>query len=112
MRNLSHPEAILALTVIAVASGLSYLTWFQPALTQIRSDRQATRVLLFKLAASGPEQLRSAPSPIGLPLACKPSPPALSPHRPKQQVHVRATPRPSHELELDEGSDPISGLEQ
>lgn len=112
MRNLSYPEAALALAVIATASGLSYFAWFDPALLQIERDRQATRAILFELAALRPEHADAAHDEVGSPIASKPEPVLAVPR--VRKPHKRDLPRPkaprANELELDDSADPISGL--
>jgi len=113
MRNLSYPEAALALIAIATASGLSYAAWFDPALAQIERDRQATRAILFELAASRADHPDAARDQVGAPIASKPEPVIEPPEPPKR--HPRATTRPktkrTNELELDDGADPIADLD-
>jgi len=114
MRNLSYPEAALALTVIATASCLSYSAWFDPALAQIERDRLATRAILFELAAASPQRAETAQDEVGSPIASKPEPVLVLP-KPQKARKRATTTRPktpsSNELELDDGADPIADLD-
>lgn len=113
MRNLSYPEAALAMGCILLGTSLTYLAWFEPAFEQIRSDRQATQTLLFELASERQEIAAKAPREDAAQVA-NAAPSALEPKRPSARTPKKVISRPGRprqELELDEGSDPLADLE-
>ncbi len=114
MRNFSYPEATLVLSIAGVMSGLCYLILFQPALEQIRDDRRATQALLFELATADrktPAQ-NEAPKSVEAEASKAARPELVQVARGKRpQIHAVKAPARGSVLDLDEGSDPISGLD-
>jgi len=115
MRNLTYPEASLCLTVIALATGLAYVAWFEPALAEMRNDRRATRTLLFQLAAS--TERAAMDEPAGSSTATRPAqafrPASHAPtsHLPKTKRRPPPKRAPNGELELGSSDDPLEGLD-
>lgn len=111
MRNLTHAETALSLTVIGMAASLAYLAWFAPALAQIKSDREATQTLLMRLATERRDTADATPASAPTNMKAQAIRPAIETRaKPRPMVRPTPRPRPVDELRLGDSDDPIDGL--